>query len=50
MSVDYLAEAMADTKLLLLCKPLFYYPSTNVIGVGVRDKLPGRVGDKCWVC
>lgn len=48
MAVDYLAEAMADTKLKQLCKPLFY--STNVIGVGVRGKLPGRIGDKCWVC
>ncbi|KAJ5470911.1 hypothetical protein N7530_008268 [Penicillium desertorum] len=48
MSVDYLAKAIADTKLLLLCKPLFY-SSTNVIGVGVRDKLPSRVGDKCWL-
>ncbi|KAJ5597908.1 hypothetical protein N7537_007992 [Penicillium hordei] len=41
-------EAMADTKLQQLCKPLFY-SSTNVIGVGVRGKLPGRIGDKCWV-
>ncbi|CAI7580620.1 unnamed protein product [Penicillium palitans] len=47
MAVDYLAEAIADTKLQQLCKPLFY-SSTNVIGVGVRGKLPGRIGDKCW--
>lgn len=49
MAVDYLAEAMADTKLLQMCKPLFY-SSTNVIGVGIRGKLPERIGDKCWVC
>lgn len=49
MAVDYLAEAMADTKLLQMCKPLFY-SSTNVIGVGIRGKLPERIGYKCWVC
>ncbi|OQE19339.1 hypothetical protein PENFLA_c019G03087 [Penicillium flavigenum] len=47
MSVDYLAEAMADIKQQQLCKPLFY--STNAIGIGVRGKLPRRVGDKCWL-
>lgn len=49
MAVDYLAKAMADTKLQQLCKPLFY-SSTNVIGVGIRGKRPERIGDKCWVC
>jgi hypothetical protein len=49
MAVDYLAEAMADTTLQQLCKPLFY-SSTNVIGVGIRGTRPERIGDKCWVC
>ena len=49
MAVDYLANVMADTKLLQLCKPLFY-SSTNVIGVGIRGKRPEHIGDKCWVC
>lgn len=49
MAVDHFAKAMADTKPQQLCKPLFY-SSTNVIGVGIRGKRPGRIGDKCWVC
>lgn len=49
MAVDHLTNVMADTKLLQLCKPLFY-SSTNVIGVGIRGKRPEHIGDKCWVC
>ena len=49
MAVDHLANAMADTRLQQLCKPLFY-SSTNVIGVGIRGKRPEHIGDKCWVC
>ncbi|KAI2997846.1 hypothetical protein CBS147346_8468 [Aspergillus niger] len=48
MAVDYLAEAMADTALLQLCKSLFY-SSTNVIGVGIRGTRPERIEDKCWL-
>ncbi|KAG2414971.1 hypothetical protein HFD88_006159 [Aspergillus terreus] len=48
MAVDYLAQAMADTTLQQLCKPLFY-SSTNVIGVGIRGTRPERIGDKCWL-
>jgi len=48
MAVDYLAEALGDTQLQQLCKPLFY-SSTNVIGIGVRGTRPERIGDKCWV-
>ncbi|BCR86172.1 protoporphyrinogen/coproporphyrinogen oxidase [Aspergillus chevalieri] len=48
MAVDYLAEALGDTQLQQLCKPLFY-SSTNVIGIGVRGTRPERIGDKCWL-
>lgn len=48
MSIDSLAESMADAQLKQMIKPLFY-SSTNVIGVGVRGERPGRIGDKCWV-
>lgn len=48
MPVDFLAQALDDTKLQGLCKPLFY-SSTNVIGIGVRGARPERIGDKCWV-
>lgn len=48
MAVDHLAQAMDDTKLQQMCKPLFY-SSTNVIGVGIRGQRPERIGDKCWL-
>ncbi|KAK8060937.1 hypothetical protein PG996_010867 [Apiospora saccharicola] len=48
MAIDRLAEAMGDTKLQQMCKPLFY-SSTNVIGVGIRGERPNRIGDKCWL-
>ncbi|KAK8129065.1 hypothetical protein PG984_010173 [Apiospora sp. TS-2023a] len=48
MALDHLAEAMGDTKLQQMCKPLFY-SSTNVIGVGIRGERPSRIGDKCWL-
>ncbi|KAK7957688.1 UDP-galactopyranose mutase [Apiospora saccharicola] len=47
MALDHLAEAMGDTNLQGMCKPLFY-SSTNVIGVGIRGERPSRIGDKCW--
>ncbi|KAK8081190.1 hypothetical protein PG997_009008 [Apiospora hydei] len=47
MALDQLAEAMGDTKLQQMCKPLFY-SSTNVVGVGIRGERPERIGDKCW--
>ncbi|KAF2218202.1 hypothetical protein BDZ85DRAFT_117237 [Elsinoe ampelina] len=48
MSVDYLADAMADKELQDLTKGL-YYSSTHVIGVGIRGHRPERIGDKCWL-
>ncbi|KAK2593999.1 hypothetical protein QQS21_008311 [Conoideocrella luteorostrata] len=38
----------SDSRLFQIFKPLFY-PSTNVIGVGVRGVHPKRIGDKHWV-
>lgn len=49
MSVDFLAEKMANQELVNLSKGL-YYSSTHVIGVGIRGERPDRIGDKCWVC
>ncbi|KIW83727.1 hypothetical protein Z517_02973 [Fonsecaea pedrosoi CBS 271.37] len=48
MSIDFLAEAMEDEKLISLSKGLFY-SSTHVIGVGIRGTRPERIGDKCWL-
>lgn len=48
IALDQLAEALDDTNLQQLLKPLFF-SSTNVIGVGIRGKRPDRIGDKCWV-
>jgi len=48
MAIDSLAQSLGDSHLQKQLKPLFY-SSTNVIGVGIRGKRPGRIGDKCWV-
>lgn len=48
MSIDHLAVAMEDQKLIDLSKGLFY-SSTHVIGVGIRGNRPERIGDKCWL-
>ncbi|KAF1356134.1 hypothetical protein BDV97DRAFT_394087 [Delphinella strobiligena] len=48
MSVDFLAQAMADQELQTLTKGL-YYSTTHVIGVGIRGHRPERIGDKCWL-
>lgn len=54
MGVDVLINMLdnadeADAKLLKKATEGLISSNTHVIGIGIRGKLPPRIGDKCWL-
>lgn len=54
MGVDFLINSLedaeqADVKQLKAATKGLVCSSTHVIGIGIRGKLPPRIGDKCWL-
>lgn len=54
MGVDFLINNLenadaGDVKLLKAATEGLVSSSTHVIGIGIRGKLPPRIGDKCWL-